>query len=86
MYSTATIIHALWQWAPRNEKVFEVHKTWKQNSMELLTVSVGHLLDWNGTFCALAFGASWITGKLFFEKCNVFIRNFQRRFTNMPDT
>jgi len=54
-----------------------VHITWKQNSMELLTVSVGHLLDWNGTFSALAFRASWITGKLFFEKCNVFIRTFK---------
>ena len=85
MYSTAAIIHALWQWAPRNEKEFEVHTTWKQNSIELLTVSVGHLLDWNSTFSALAFRASWITWKLFFEKCNLFIRTLQRRFTNMPD-
>jgi len=53
--------------------------------MELLTVSVGHLLDWNNTFSALAFRASWITGKLFYEKRNVIIRTLQRRFTNMPD-
>ena len=85
MYSTAAIIHALWRWTPRNEKGFGVHMTWKQNSVELLTVSVGHLLDWNSTFSALAFRASWITGKLFFEKCNVCIRTLQRRFTKMPD-
>jgi len=53
--------------------------------MELLTVSVGHLLDWNSTFSVLAFRASWIIGKLFFEQCNIFIRTLQRRFPNMSD-
>jgi len=40
--------------------------------MELLNVSVERLLDWNSTFSDLALRASWITGKLFFEKCNVY--------------
>jgi hypothetical protein len=74
MYRTVAIIHALLLWEPRNEKASDVNTHHVEtNSVELLTMSVGHLLDWNSTFSALGFRAYWITGTLLCDKCSVFI-------------
>jgi hypothetical protein len=84
MYRPAAIIHALLLWESRNKYGSDVN-THHVETKQLLSVSVGHLLDWNSTFNALEFRASWITGKLFSNKGNVFIRMLKRRVTNMSD-